>query len=226
MKIACLFLGLLACAAAAAEGDYLDYAIPKDAKAFESNPRPGSDYAVVVSYSVGDERVGVRCYWDKAKTKPYSEELLKKGEKHGIQRTWHANGRLKSESPYRDGVMHGTFRGWDAEGKLLGNFEMDAGTGTWKEWYPNGQLHESKEFKKGKLHGESRLFYEDGKRRQTITFRDDKAHGVSFIWDRDGKLVEGSPLFYLRGERVSKDAYLKAREADPTLPAIMAGEDR
>lgn len=231
MKQVCaLWLVVMFCVAVVAEEpkkaddeDYLKYALPKNAKTCEANARPGYDFVVYVQYSVGDEQVGTRRYWDREKTKLHSEVLLKEGKEHGLQRTWHQNGLSKSESPYKDGQRHGTFKQWDEKGKLLGSFVMKEGTGTFQDWYPNGQTDHLKPYKNGKYHGELRTYFDTGKLFQVITYKNGETHGVSYVWTRAGELEAGYPKCYLRDKGVSKEKYLKAAETDKSLPPIETG---
>jgi antitoxin component YwqK of YwqJK toxin-antitoxin module len=206
--------------------EYLNYAIPKDAVSSERTARPGFQYVVYVTYKVGNAKVGVRYYWDNDKTKIHSEELVKDGKKHGLQREWYENGQLKSESPFKDGEMNGKFKQWSPSGKLLGVSVMTAGTGTWKTWYPSGRPEYVKPFKAGKPDGEQKIYFDTGKLQQTITYKDGEPHGISKIWDRNGNLVEGSPLYYIRGDKVAKENYEKACATDESLPRIPPDKDK
>jgi antitoxin component YwqK of YwqJK toxin-antitoxin module len=227
MKHVCaLLFAVLLCAAGLAEEpkkaddeEYLKYAIPDDAKISLRYPKP-TDYAVAIVYKVEDKLVGERRYWDREQTKIHSEHLFKGEKEHGLQRAWHKNGELKSESPYRDGKMHGTFKQWDEKGKLLGSFVMKAGTGTFQAWYPNGQPHHIWPFRSGKEDGELRTFFETGKLFQVITYKEAKPHGVSYVWNRDGELEDGYPIFFVNGTNVTKDEYLKAAKLEGFLPPI------
>jgi antitoxin component YwqK of YwqJK toxin-antitoxin module len=201
---------------AAGADDYLKYTIPKEAKAAEGPVRPGQVFSKAIVYSLGDQLVGRRAYYENGTL--YREIAYKNGEKHGIERVWFKNGRLEFESPYKEGIMHGTFRQWDHKGKLLGSYNMKMGTGVKKKWHENGQLEEERPYKSGKLDGFYKAFFDNGRPRQTLHFKSGEAHGVSRIWDANGKLIENSPLFYIKGKRVSKEEYEKACQKDPSLP--------
>jgi len=65
---------------------------------------------------------------------------LRKGRRHGTVRTWHKNGVLASEEPYRAGLLHGVCRQWDETGKLLGKYRLIHGTGIQRAWH---DIHET-----------------------------------------------------------------------------------
>ncbi len=98
------------------------------------------------------------------------------------------------EERCRDGLLHGVCRQWDAGGKLLGEFEMNHGTGVQREWHHNGRLKIEVSTVRGVFCGRNRL------------------------WLRDGTLL--SEHFYLRGKDVSADEYRSAAKLDRTLPRL------
>lgn len=117
---------------------------------------------------------------------------LRDGKRRGVVRTWHRNGGLASEEHYRNGLLHGVCRQWDEGGKVLGEFEMNRGTGVQREWHDNGRL----KIEVSTVHG---VFC-----------------GRNRIWLRDGTLL--SERFYLHGKQVTAEQYRAAAKADPTLP--------
>src|SRR5205085_1084494 len=135
------------------------------------------------AYYVGEDGVAYRFYWDREKTRLHSECLFittaGNGVQHlhGVQREWHANGQLKSESPYRLGQRHGTSRQWNDEGRLLGSFVMRDGTGTFRMWYDNGLIERSLPLVAGKLLGEARSYYDNGSLAVLRPYHADKLHG-------------------------------------------------
>jgi len=117
---------------------------------------------------------------------------LRDGKRHGVVRTWHRNGGLASEERYRNGLLHGVCRQWNEGGELLGEFEMNRGTGIQREWHDDGRL----KIEVSTVHG---VFC-----------------GRNRIWLRDGTLL--SDRFYLHGKQVRAEQYRAAAKADPTLP--------
>ena len=177
-------------------------------------------FAYVMTYFVGEELVGVRQYWDRERTQLHSEELLKAGKKHGVQREWHKNGQLKVEYPYKDGQMHGTFKQWNEKGKLLGSFVMTEGSGTFQTWYPNGQIHDTIPYTKGKYNGEMRKYYDTGKLFQVITYKETWLTGsptFGSVTETFGRITPNSTL---KATKLQKEEYLKAAEKEKSLPPI------
>ena len=65
-----------------------------------------------------------------------SEHNLLNGEKHGIQKSWYANGQLKHEENYKAGRKHGVC----------------------KIYYEKGQLRLERHYVNNKLHGVQRYW--------------------------------------------------------------------
>ncbi|HXI73081.1 MAG TPA: hypothetical protein VNN22_22300 [Verrucomicrobiae bacterium] len=122
------------------------------------------------------------------------EMPLRKGQRHGICRTWHKNGVLATQEPYQDGLPHGLCRQWNEAGRLLGRYKMVHGTGRQRVWHDNGQLQMEVSTVRGEFSGYSR------------------------IWLWDGTLL--SENLYLRGKDVSADEYRAAAARDKSLPKL------
>jgi antitoxin component YwqK of YwqJK toxin-antitoxin module len=209
-------LAALSQGAAAGPDDYLKYTIPKEAVGKEVTVRRGEPFSRAVEFTLNGKLVGRREYYEGGNL--YREVAYQDGKQHGIERRWFSSGQLQFESPYKGGERHGTFKQWGQSKKLLGSYEMKRGTGVRKLWHENGRLAESMPYQKGREDGYFKRLHANGKPNQVLRFKQGKAHGVSWIWGGDGRLAEGSPIFFLGGKRVSKEAYEKARKKDPTLP--------
>jgi hypothetical protein len=114
------------------------------------------------------------------------------GKFHGLNRTWHHNGRLAEQLSYRHGLLHGMSPQWDEKGHLLGSFAMSQGTGTQRYWHQNGRLRLEINSLKGKFFGRMRL------------------------WLRDGTLVQET--YYVNNVDVSRARYLQAAREHPEWP--------
>lgn len=110
----------------------------------------------------------------------------------GKNRSWHENGQLEWETFYENGLEHGVASQWDKDGKLLGQYNMDRGTGVEKKWYENGQLEREVSCVQGQFCGRFRCWFEDG---EVI-----------------------STSYYIRNKKVSRNKYMEACKTDPTLP--------
>lgn len=119
---------------------------------------------------------------------------LRNGERHGVARVWHKNGRLASEDHHSNGLLHGVCRQWSESGRLLGKYRMVQGTGVQRAWHDNGRP----QMELSTVHGEF--------------------CGRSRSWLSDGTLL--SDDIYLRGKIVSVDEYRAAAAKDKSLPKL------
>lgn len=182
----------------------------------------------LIQYQLGDDIVAKR--WV-AEEDPgtFSEWSLVNGKKHGLEVRYDA-GELVSIEPYVDGLPHGVAQQWDA-GELIGEYRMSHGTGIdlWRGRRENGSpyLAEISHFVAGQRHGFEWWLCED---QQTVYLErhwcDGQLHGIEREWNPRGRLCRGYPRYHILGERVDKRRYLRACEADLTLPRFdMADND-
>jgi hypothetical protein len=118
----------------------------------------------------------------------------RKGQRHGICRTWHKNGVLASQEPYQAGLPHGIYRQWNEAGRLLGKYKMVHGTGVQRSWHENGRLQMEFSTVRGEFIGYSR------------------------IWLWDGSLL--SERVSLHGQHVSIAEYRAAAARDKSFPKL------
>lgn len=119
---------------------------------------------------------------------------LRNGQRHGVARRWHKNGRLASEERYVGGLLHGVCRQWSESGRLLGQYHMVHGTGVQRAWHDNGRLQMELSTVRGEFCGRSRS------------------------WLSDGTLL--SDDLYLGGKLVSAAEYRAAAAKDTSLPKL------
>lgn len=86
-------------------------------------------------------------------------------QRHGICRTWHANGQIESEGMYQFGRENGKFTWWHANGQpaIEGQFVDGQEDGAWLWWHPNGQKAAQGNYHYGKVVGSWRGWAEDGR---------------------------------------------------------------
>ena len=98
---------------------------------------------------------------------------VKKGTdvREGVALSYHPNGKLAVEAPYKDGKLDGVFRSFDE----------------------NGKLHETIGYLDGEEEGFSILYYENGKKKSRETYRQGILNGMSEEWDENGKLIRQIP---------------------------------
>jgi antitoxin component YwqK of YwqJK toxin-antitoxin module len=160
------------------------------------------------------------------------ETPLRGGKKHGVEFHWYDGGEsLESAEPYHEGLPHGTAKQWDEDGTLLGTYTLNHGSGLdlWRCQRCGGGavfLSEVHEMKDGQPHGYEWWLNEDQRSVDTERhWNEGRLHGIEREWNAQGRLKRGYPRYYIRGERVSKRAYVKACTVDPTLPAVRAAEN-
>ena len=136
------------------------------------------------------------------------------GRWHGIRKTFHENGTLKSEGRWVDGVENGVFTNYGDDGVKISELHMKKGKkdGPCILYYPNGSKKLEHQFKNGKEDGdcvyyypsgriktEGRLkkgvqdgyyifYYESGGKKSEGYFENGKPHGPSTTFHENGKL--------------------------------------
>lgn len=90
--------------------------IPAEAEEREVPKNPGDSDQITraAEYSVGDELVGRRKWYDSGELA--LEEPMRLGFRHGIERYWYPSGEPWRLAHYRDGDLHGYVLQWDADG--------------------------------------------------------------------------------------------------------------
>ena len=90
--------------------------------------------------------------------------FIKNGKEHGLAQMWHENGRLQSESNNKNGKIVGLWRIYYENGQLKKEYTMkeDEISGLSKEWHENGQLKSEGVLEKGIRRGLWKLYDENG----------------------------------------------------------------
>ncbi|MDY5822155.1 MAG: toxin-antitoxin system YwqK family antitoxin [Helicobacter sp.] len=83
-----------------------------------------------------------------------------------VERSYHSNGNLWEETPYKNGKLNGMSK-W---------------------YYENGNLDAEISYKNDKLHGIGKWYYENGNIKLEITYKDSKREGVMKMYDTSGNL--------------------------------------
>ena len=161
------------------------------------------------------------------------ETPLRHSKKHGVEFHWYeGGGSLQSAEPFHEGLPHGTAKQWGEDGILLGTYTLNHGSGLdlWRrQQCSDGSvfLSEIHSMKDGWPHGYEWWLNSD--QRSVWAERhwnEGQFHGIEREWNARGRLRRGYPRYYVRGERVSKRAYLKACRVDPSLPAFRAKDNK
>lgn len=128
---------------------------------------------------------------------------VKKGTdvREGVALSYHPNGKLAVEAPYRNGKLDGVFRSFDENGKLhetIGYLDGEE-EGFSIIYYENGKKKSRESYRRGVLNGVSEEWFENGKLRRQIPYENGQIHGVVKFYDEMGLLAED--INFVRGIR-------------------------
>ena len=165
--------------------------------------------------------VGLRSYDSDGSIR--KETPLKNGRKHGREYIWDETDSLESVEPYADGKLHGLAKQYNRSGKVIGTYRFVHGNGydIWRYEREDGSIAISEIFtiQDGALNG-----YEWWPRDDQHSLWHERhwkqglPHGIERRWNQKGSLKRGYPKYWINGQAVNKRAYLKACQADKSLP--------
>ena len=119
---------------------------------------------------------------------------LQKGTdiREGLSISYHPNGNLAVEAPYKNGKLDGVFKSYYENGKLWQTIGYRDGLeeGTSTTYYENGLKKTREVYKAGILDGMSEEFNERGLVWRMIPYVGGMIHGVAKIYDELGALKE------------------------------------
>jgi len=142
----------------------------------------------------------------------YAENSWLKGKREGIQKTYHENKQVSSETVYKKGESVGRARSFNNTGKVIRECEMKDGKphGILTDFWPEtGKPRRIINYKKGQVQGIVKEFYADGKMKREVPFKKGSMHGEEKQYEGDGTLARTN--YWLNGSLVSKDEFLKKR---------------
>jgi antitoxin component YwqK of YwqJK toxin-antitoxin module len=125
---------------------------------------------------------------------------VKKGTdiREGVALSYHPNGTLAIEAPYRNGKLDGVFRSFDESGKLhetIGYMDGEE-EGFSIVYYKNGKRKSREVYHRGVLNGVSESWDEKGTLRRQIPYEKGQIHGVVKFYDELGLLSEDVNFVY------------------------------
>ena len=97
------------------------------------------------------------------------------GVREGVALSYHPNGKVAVEAPYKNGKLDGTF----------------------KSYFENGTLWQTISYKDGVEDGISTTYFENGTRKSREIYRKGVLDGVTEEWDDQGRIRRKLP--YMRG---------------------------
>lgn len=122
---------------------------------------------------------------------PHTEESsIMWGLPHGINRTYHPNGKLDSDFIYKNGIKHGVQRVHYDNGKiwLEADFKDGVRDGASREYYRHGVLELETHYRGDVGHGVMRRYYEDGALACEGHYHEGVMVGEWRFYMRDGKM--------------------------------------
>lgn len=136
--------------------------------------------------------------------------VMMNGKKHGLQRLWHANGKLSMEYNSADGKREGWARTWHFNGTLATEEHYKNGllSGTTRSWHDNGQLAYVGQYEKDVPFGYLVWFHENGRPKKTGFFRNDKPDGLWVEWDEEGKETSRKYFSAKEGKEITEKEWL------------------
>jgi len=111
-------------------------------------------------------------------------------EDDGMQRTYWANGKLKSECRYVDGKLDGLYKTWYENGQVFqdGQYANGMMDGSWLVFYPDGSLAARAQYDKGK--GKQTGYNEEGCIIFEASYLDNVKHGTETRYAPDGRVLQ------------------------------------
>ena len=111
-------------------------------------------------------------------------------EDDGMQRTYWANGKLKSECRYVDGKLDGLYKTWYENGQVFqdGQYAKGMMDGSWLIFYPDGQLASKAVYDKGT--GKQTCYDNGGCIIMEVSYVDNLKHGKEIHYATDGTVVQ------------------------------------
>jgi antitoxin component YwqK of YwqJK toxin-antitoxin module len=100
----------------------------------------------------------------------WQQTTYKEGEKHGVYRSWHADGSKDSETTYKHGQVHGLR----------------------KHWYSNGQMLSETAYTEGVRHGMTKHWYKNGCQASEHLFLEGVEQDEAFFWNEHGQPTSDS----------------------------------
>ena len=121
--------------------------------------------------------------------------------REGVALSYHPNGKLAIEAPYRNGKLDGVFRAFNENGTLRETIGYKDGEeeGFSIRYYENGKRKNREIYHCGVLNGVSEDWDENGKLRRQVPYENGQIHGVVKFYNELGQLQED--MNFVRGLR-------------------------
>lgn len=112
--------------------------------------------------------------------------------REGVAVSYHPNGKVAVEAPYKNGKLDGVFRSYFENGKVWQTVGYRDGVeeGFSITYFDNGSKKVKELYKNGVLDGMTEEYYESGKLRRKLPYKRGQVHGVGKVFDDQGAMVE------------------------------------
>ena len=112
--------------------------------------------------------------------------------REGVSVSYHPNGKVAVEAPYKNGVLDGVLRTFFDNGNVWQTMGYKDGDeeGISMTYFENGKKKKKETFKGGVLFGAVEEYSEEGKLQRSIPYEDGQIHGVAKIFDEKGGVIE------------------------------------
>ncbi|RUO25847.1 hypothetical protein CWE09_03710 [Aliidiomarina minuta] len=112
------------------------------------------------------------------------------GLHQGTVVTYHENGNVHWEAPYRDDQVHGLYVTYYEDGQLLReqHVEHNERHGPYKSYYPSGQQRLQNHYVNGSKEGEEKRWNDEGVLVARRHYKDGRLHGLSEQYFEDGQI--------------------------------------
>ena len=116
--------------------------------------------------------------------------------REGVAYTYHPNGKVAIEAPYKNGKLDGVFRSYFENGKVWQTIGYKAGIeeGISTTYFENGVKKSREVYKNGILEGLSEEWDDKGTLRRKLPYVRGQLHGVAKVFDNLGGLKEEMTL--------------------------------
>ncbi|MCF0222626.1 MAG: toxin-antitoxin system YwqK family antitoxin [Fibrobacter sp.] len=112
--------------------------------------------------------------------------------REGVSISYHPNGKVAVEAPYKNGKLDGVLRTYFENGNLWQTVGYRGGIeeGFSITYFENGSKKSREAYKNGVLDGAVEEFYENDKLRRRLPYKNGQLHGVAKVFDEHGAVVE------------------------------------
>jgi antitoxin component YwqK of YwqJK toxin-antitoxin module len=103
-----------------------------------------------------------------------------RGVRHGVAEGWYPDGTRAYRRAFRSGREHGPHTAWweDGRPRLSERFVRGRLEGQAREWFANGRPYRVVHYLRGKEQGEQRMWYADRTPRAAYVVRDGRRYGI------------------------------------------------